>query len=68
MLGTSASSSTVLSTAMRNNGSGDIGDELAPTIAVLRVMTPAAGARKVALVAAPAPGPGAAGRLTRASA
>ena len=47
MLGTSASSSISLLTAIRNNGSFCIGDAVAPTTAVLRVTTPAAGAFKI---------------------
>src|SRR5262245_32679510 len=64
ILGTSASSSISLSTAMRNSGSGAIGDAVAPTAAVLRVITPAAGDFNVVVLAAPASGPS---RVTRAS-
>src|SRR5262245_14643014 len=49
---------------MRNSGSGVSGDAVAPTAAVLRVITPAAGDFNVAVLAAPASGPS---RVKRAS-
>src|SRR6202048_1879613 len=71
MLGTSASSSISLSAAIRYSGSVCAGENVAPTAAVLRVMTPGTGAFNVPVVAgvAGAPGPAAsvAGRTMRTS-
>src|SRR5262245_38717728 len=49
---------------MRNSGSGVSGDAVAPTTAVLRVITPAAGDFKFAVLAPPVSGPS---RVRRAS-
>ena len=61
MLETSTSSSISLLIAIRNNGSGIATDATAPTIAALCVITPAEGARNVAVVGPAVGRPAAAG-------